>query len=502
MVYYNHIMSKYEPTIGLEIHAELATKSKMFCDCKNDPNEPHPNVNICPVCLGHPGTLPVPNKEAIKHILKIGLTLGGTIAEKSKFDRKNYFYPDLPKGYQISQYDTPFVSGGELNGVKITRVHLEEDAGSLLHRGPSTSLGQQASLVDFNRAGVPLMELVTEPVIHDAETAVNFAKELQLILRYLGASEADMERGQMRLEANISITPNFEHRTSNDKLGTKVEVKNLNSFKVLHDAIEYEIMRQTEVLEKGEKVKQETRGWDDLKKKTVSQRSKEEAHDYRYFPEPDIPPFKIKELFDLEELLVEIPELPNDKRKRFLGEYNLPKEKIELLIQDQSFADYFEKASSEFLALLKEHKKEENISYGTLYNYLVSDLRGLLSQSAYVISELKFEPEDFAHLIFFVYTNKVGSRVAKDILKKMVETGADPENILREEGLAQVSDEAALSEVVRGVIAENPDIVSSFIKGKENALQALIGKAMGKLKGAGNPKTLQKLLRAELTPLP
>ena len=507
-------MSKYTPTIGLEVHAELKTQSKMFCDCKNDPDvhdeqrrggteASRPNVNVCPVCLGHPGTLPVPNKGAIRHILKIGLAVGGTLAEKSKFDRKNYFYPDLPKGYQISQYDMPFVKGGELLGVKITRVHLEEDAGSLLHESRIKNQESSSSLVDFNRAGVPLMELVTEPVMHDAETAVRFAKELQLLLRYLGASDADMEKGLMRLEANVSVAPDPGVKDtptpgSSVALGTKVEVKNLNSFKVLHDAIEYEIKRQSEALENGEKIKQETRGWDEVKKMTVSQRSKEEAHDYRYFPEPDISPLDIPKLFDLEVLRVEIPELPWDKRRRFAAEYKLTDEKATLLTQDQVYADYFEKCASEFLALLLENQKAENPSYELLYNYLTSDLRGLMSEWAYALTDLKFEPEDFAHLVFLAYTEKIGSRAAKDILRKMIETGADPENIIREEGLEQVSDEAALLEVVKKVIEENQDVVASYKKGKENAIQALVGKAMGKLKGAGNPKTLLELLRKEL----
>lgn len=487
-------MSKYSPTIGLEIHAELATKSKMFCDCKNDPNETRPNTNVCPICMGHPGTLPVPNKDAIKKILKVGLVLGGTLAKVSKFDRKNYFYPDLPKGYQISQYDMPFVLGGELAGVKITRVHLEEDAGSLVH-----GIGG-SSLVDFNRAGVPLMELVTEPVIFNAETALEFARELQLILRYLGASEADMDRGQMRLEANISIS-------KDNKLGTKVEVKNLNSFKILHDAIQYEILRQEESLEAGEKIKQETRGWDENKKKTFSQRSKEEAHDYRYFPEPDIPPFDLEKLFDIEELRVEIPELPSNKRKRFTEEYNLSPDKVDILIRDKTFANYFEEAASELSAFHKESdtqtgKPSEHLhitDYGLLYSYLINDLRGLLSEQGLGLKDLKFDPEDFAHLMFFVYTNKIGSRAAKDILKKMVESGADPENILRDEGLEQISDESELADVVRKIISENPNIVASFKKGKENVIQALVGKAMGELKGAGNPQALLKLFKDELS---
>lgn len=280
-------MAKYTPTIGLEIHAELKTLSKMFCGCKNDPDCETPNTNVCPICMGHPGTMPYPNKEAIKHVLKVGLAVGGTLADFTEFDRKNYFYPDIPKGYQISQYKYPLISGGKIKDVELTRIHLEEDTAKSSH-----DTGDY-SLVDFNRSSLPLMELVTEPVMHDAKTAGDFAKELQLLLRYLGASEANMEKGQMRVEANISISADPA------KLGTKVEVKNINSFKSVEKAIEYEIARHEALLEAGEKIAQETRGFDESTGKTFSQRSKEDAHDYRYFPEPDIPKFFLKEIPDL-----------------------------------------------------------------------------------------------------------------------------------------------------------------------------------------------------------
>src|SRR3989344_4049771 len=334
---------KYEPTIGLEIHVELKTKTKMFCASLNDPNEKRPNVNVCPVCMGHPGTLPVINQEAVRKVLMCGKALNGKLADYSQFDRKNYFYPDLPKGYQISQYKHPLVLGGELeveiknqkSKIKITRIHLEEDTGRLIHAKDETS-----SLVDFNRAGVPLMELVTEPCINSGEQARKFAEELRLILRYLDISDADMEKGQMRVEVNISLSESdgggigklTSLRTdeegnpteakfpnsSSKKLGIKVEIKNLNSFRSVERAVEYEIKRQTAVLEAGEKVIHETRGWDEDKQKTFSQREKEMAHDYRYFPEPDLPPLKISELdFDLS-----LPELP-EKRKRFKDKYGL-----------------------------------------------------------------------------------------------------------------------------------------------------------------------------------
>src|SRR3989338_7040959 len=337
----------YEPIIGLEIHVELKTKTKMFCVCLNDPEEKHPNVNICPICLGHPGTLPTINKKAVESVLKLGLALNGKIPEISKFDRKNYFYPDLPKGYQISQYDKPLVLGGELDSVRITRIHLEEDTGRLVHetqnmkheaqKNDSGSKLHASSYVDFNRAGVPLMELVTEPDIKSGEETVKFAKELQLILRYLEISDADMEKGQMRVEVNISLRENTDGRGLEDRLtqmGTKVEIKNLNSFRAVQEAIDYEIERQGEHLEKSEGIKQETRGWDDINKKTVSQRFKEESHDYRYFPEPDLPPMNLRSSQDLnlEKLKIEIPELPAQKRKRFEKEYGLTANQVEILI--------------------------------------------------------------------------------------------------------------------------------------------------------------------------
>ena len=490
---------KYTPTIGLEVHSELKTASKMFCGCRNDAEEKRPNVNVCPVCLGHPGTLPVPNAAAIEAILRVGFALGGKLPEVSKFDRKNYFYPDLPKGYQISQYDLPFVSGGELSGVAITRVHLEEDTGRLIHETDNTKHEAEeggsdvtrtrlhdSSLVDFNRAGVPLMELVTEPVIHDAETALRFAKELQLVLRYLGVSDADMEKGQMRVEANISVS------TDPGKFGTKVEVKNLNSFRAVEGAIRYEIKRQSELLDEGGKVVQETRGWNEGKKKTFSQRLKESAHDYRYFPEPDIPPIDLSQL-DLMRIKTEVPELPEAKRRRLRTEYGLSPERAEPLVAEPELAAYFEKSFSELLAMLEELGATER-SDDLLFNYLTSDLKGLMNQAGVSFSGLKFAPENFAHLVFLVKAGTVGSRAAKDIMKKMFDTGLDPEEILKQEGLAQVSDEGELLDTVRAVIAENSGPVADYRAGKANVLQFLIGKAMGSLRGRGNPAVIKELL--------
>ena len=321
-------MGKYKPTIGLEIHAELKTNSKMFCSCKNDPDEKRPNFNICPVCTAQPGTLPVANEEAIKKVINTGLALNCKITEKSKFDRKNYFYPDLPKGYQISQYDQPIANNGwleirnsksKIRKIRITRIHLEEDTGSLMH--PESA---NYSLVNLNRAGVPLMELVTEPDITSGREAREFAQELQLILKYLGVSDANMEKGQMRVEVNISIS-------KGKTLGTKVEIKNLNSFKVVEKAVDFEIKRQEELLEAKEKVVQETRGWHDKKEITFSQREKESAHDYRYFPEPDLLPMHFDKEY-IKEIKLSMIELPEQKRERFVKEYGLEKEAVEFFV--------------------------------------------------------------------------------------------------------------------------------------------------------------------------
>jgi aspartyl-tRNA(Asn)/glutamyl-tRNA(Gln) amidotransferase subunit B len=467
-------MGKYKPTIGLEIHAELKTRTKMFCDSLNDPDEHHPNVNVCPVCLGHPGTLPTINKRAVEYVIKAGLALGGKINEKTKFDRKNYFYPDLPKGYQISQYDMPLVTGGELLGKRITRIHLEEDAGNLIHDTKTNS-----SLVDFNRAGVPLMELVTEPDFTSAEEVVVFARELQLILRYLGVSDADMEKGLMRIEANVSLN-----------MGTKTELKNINSFRFVSAAVAYELKRQEELLEKGEKVSQETRGWDEVKQKTFSQRSKEEAHDYRYFPEPDLPPFET-DVFDIEKMQLEMPELPAVKRARFEKEYKLDAERAEMLVDDKRLSEYFEETVSEL------REKVPGADVGTLYNYLTSDLRGLMNEAGIAFADMKINQEHLAHLVALVDGKKITSRQAKDGLKKMFETGEDPEEIFGA-GNQMVSDEGELGATVDAIIAENPAAVADYKKGKVASLQFLIGKAMAKLKGRGRPDLLKEIFEKRM----
>ncbi|MFA6270152.1 MAG: Asp-tRNA(Asn)/Glu-tRNA(Gln) amidotransferase subunit GatB [Candidatus Paceibacterota bacterium] len=457
--------SNWRPTIGLEIHAELKTKTKMFCDCKNDSDQKRPNVNICPICLAHPGTLPVINKTAVKQVLKVGLAIGGRLADFSEFDRKNYFYPDIPKGYQISQYKHPLVSGGQLVGVDITRVHLEEDTASASHVG-------DFSLIDFNRAGVPLMELVTEPVMHSAQAVVKFGEELQLLLQYLGVAAANMEKGEMRLEANISVS-------KDQTLGTKVEVKNLNSFRSAERAIDYEIKRQIELLENAEKIKQETRGWDDKKQITFSQRSKENSHDYRYFPDPDLPKLKLSETeeFDEKALRLQIKETPNEKRLRMKRDFGIKDSDINFYVYNIKLGEFFEEAA----------KGLEAKDFQLLSNYVVSDIASLGSKG------LALNAKNLATLIFMSASGEISSRGAKDILIKMTETGQDPKIIAEEEGLFQKSDVADLTNVVQKIISENPTAVSEYKNGKVSALQFLVGQGMKETKGSANPTVLKDL---------
>ena len=487
----------YTPIVGLELHVELKTKSKMFCSCLNDPDERHPNVNICPVCTAQPGSLPVINKEAVRKTLKTGLALNCQIPEYSKFDRKNYFYPDLPKGYQISQYDMPLCKKGflEIEGkkIRITRVHLEEDTGRLVH--PE---GADYSLVDFNRAGIPLMELVTEPDLKSVTETRKFAEELQLILRYLGVSDADMEKGQLRVEANISLG-------KDKKLGTKVEIKNLNSFRAVEKALDYEIERQTKVLKSGKKVIQETRGWDDIRGITVGQREKEEAHDYHYFPEPDLPPLHITSEI-INEIKAEIPELPQPRRERLKKEYNLLDKEIEVFVFNKDLGEYFEKAMSELRQWIKEIKfkrrvvEEEFLKLVKLCsNYIITDLQGLLKRASVTGEDFLITPENFAEFITLIYEGKISSKIAKMVLEEMFKTGADPSHIIEEKGLIQITDEAEIKKIIKEVISKNPKAVQDFKKGKENAFQFLIGQIMTKTKGKANPQLVKDILSRTLT---
>jgi aspartyl-tRNA(Asn)/glutamyl-tRNA(Gln) amidotransferase subunit B len=464
----------YKLTVGIEVHAELRTKTKMFCDSKNEPHASVPNTHVCPICMGHPGTLPVVNKEAVKHVLRVGVAVGGVLADYTEFDRKNYFYPDIPKGYQITQYLYPLVKGGELAGVKLTRVHLEEDTARSQHDQGD------GSLIDYNRAGVPLMELVTEPVIHDAKTAGNFARELQLLLRTLGASTANMEKGEMRVEANISVS-------KTETFGTKVEVKNLNSFKSVEAAIDYEVKRQVELIEKGERIIQETRGWDENKMKTFAQRLKESADDYRYFPDPDIPKFQtsLSDTVSLSRIVELMPQLPGEKRLKY-SNLGIPSEQIESIVSDLDtetfFSNYIQDVSSSDLVKLGA-------------NYLTSDIVSLLGEGRTMNSA---SPLHFKTLMSLLSEGAITSRVAKDILSEVVFDAKDARAIAEERGLLQESDSTALSELVLKIVRENPTVVAEYKSGKDASLQFLIGQGMKLSRGTANPAVLKELLVAEI----
>ncbi|MGM0628939.1 MAG: Asp-tRNA(Asn)/Glu-tRNA(Gln) amidotransferase subunit GatB [Patescibacteria group bacterium] len=473
-------MKNYKPTIGLEIHAQLHTKSKMFCRCINDPDERRPNVNICPICTGQPGTLPVANKEAIRKMLQIGAGLNGELADFTEFDRKHYFYPDIPKGYQISQHQHPLVKGGELSGVTLTRIHLEEDTAR------STHDRKGGTYIDFNRSGLPLMELVTEPEIESGKKAAQVAKELQLLLRYLDAGKANMEKGEMRVEANLSVS-------DSEKLGTKVEVKNLNSFKAVEKAVAFEIERHIDLLEKGEKIIQETRGWDEEKQITVSQRKKEESHDYRYFPEPDIPPFVLSEFeeFSLDSIKRSLPELPWDKRDRYKKDFNLPDEQVEVFINSPVLALFFEDVIKEISSVDKEAIKK-------VVNYIATDLVGLMKEEEK--GEVPFSSSQFAELMNMIIDSELSSRGGKDVLSYMYkgDKGSAREIAERYE-LIQSSDSGELDFLAEEVIKENTQVAEDYKGGKESSLQFLVGQGMKKSKGSANPKMLSEALKEKLS---
>ncbi|MBI2459440.1 MAG: Asp-tRNA(Asn)/Glu-tRNA(Gln) amidotransferase subunit GatB [Parcubacteria group bacterium] len=498
----------YDTIIGLEIHAELKTKSKMFCRCNNDAQGKEPNTMVCPICLAHPGTLPLPNKQAIEWTILIGLALNCKINELSKFDRKNYFYPDLPKGYQISQYDLPIAYDGFLEiddkPVLITRIHLEEDTGKLIHPA-----GKKYSLVDYNRAGTPLIELVTEPVIKDAATAKKFAQNYQQILRFLDISNADMEKGEMRCEANISLQEPGRWQYANGqilplgdyKLNPKVELKNINSFRYMEKAVDYEIKRQLKALALGEKLIQETRGWNNDQGLTFSQRIKETSADYRYFPEPDIPPLKITQTW-LDEIKCQLAELPAQKIKRFKDEYLFSAAEAEILTDDKALADYTEKVISELRAWIEAtgddwQRQKHKLAKATA-NWLINELFKHLKINGLNIAELKITPENFAELICLIYQEKINSSAAQTILEKMFKQGGDPTAIMADLGLEQLDDRAALEKIIAEVVFKNQKQVDEYKAGKANVLQFLVGQIMSATKGKANPKLLLEILKNTL----
>ncbi|MEI7620480.1 MAG: Asp-tRNA(Asn)/Glu-tRNA(Gln) amidotransferase subunit GatB [Candidatus Falkowbacteria bacterium] len=502
---------KYDIIIGLEIHAELKTASKMFCRCHNNPSNLEPNTAVCPICLGHPGTLPVLNQEAVIMILKLGLALNGEINRVSKFDRKNYFYPDLTKGYQISQYDLPLIYNAKLEvdneNIDITRLHLEEDTGKLTHPDK-----EDYTLIDYNRAGTPLIEMVTEPVIKNAASAKKFCQKYQQILRYLEISDADMEKGQMRCEANISLQAEGSWKyedgqilpTGKNKLNPKVEIKNINSFKSVEKAINFEVERQTELLEKGEKIAVETRGWSDTQNKTISQRKKESSADYRYFPEPDIPPLQISEEIT-DTIKTQLIELPNEKSRRFQSEYGLSFDLAELLSSDKILANWYEEVVSELRAWIDAsgdswERQNQKLSTNAA-NWLSSELFKYYPINSFgqIKKENKINAENFAELITLLFQDKINSSAGQKILSVMAEKGGSPAHIMQDLKLEQMDNSDELTAAIKKIIENNPDQASEYKNGKVSLLQFFVGQVMAETKGKANPKILIEELKKILS---
>ncbi len=488
----------YKPVIGIEIHVQLKTKSKLFGKAPNNPDTREPNTNIDAIVTAEPGTLPVLNQEAVRLGVMVGLALNCEIPEYSKFDRKHYFYPDLPKGYQISQYDEPIAQKGWVEitkpdgakkRIRITRAHLEEDAGKNVH--PE---GLSYSLVDYNRAGCALLEIVTEPDIESSEEARLFLQELRNIVRYVGAGDADMEKGTMRCEPNISVRKPGEETLPK----YKVEVKNINSFKFVEQAINYEIPRHIEILESGNMPKQVTMGWNEKKNITVEQRSKEEANDYRYFPEPDLPILHFTKEY-LDDLRNNMPELPGAKRLRFKDEYNLPEADIENLLMWKELNGYFENVVSEIKAWAIA---EQNVNVPKLTklaaNWCLQDFSSLLNAAKINPEESRVTAENMAELVKLVDQGKISSTAAKQVFKVMFEKGGEPDSIVQDLGLTQVSDEGPILEAIDKVIAENEKAVTDYKAGQEKSFGFLVGQAMKELKGKGNPQVVNEILRKKL----
>lgn len=473
----------YEVIIGLEVHLQLKTKTKAFCGCSTEFGQ-EPNSQVCPVCLGFPGSLPVFNQTALDYAIKLALAMNCRIQEYTKFDRKNYFYPDLPKSYQISQYDLPLsrdgfldiISGGLLKRIGITRVHMEEDAGKLIHQ-------ENISRVDFNRAGIPLLEIVSEPDINSPEEAYEYLSTLKDIVQYLGISDCDMEKGSLRCDANISLRPKGVKT-----LGTKTELKNMNSFKGVKDALSYEISRQNELLDSGQVVTQETRLWDIKASKTLVMRTKEGAKDYRYFPEPDLAPFIIKE-DKIAQIKKGIPELPGQKMRRFIKEYGLSEYDARILVASWKDAQFAEECMRKFTDTNKK----------SVANWIIGPLASLASANACEISELKISPERLIELIDLVEKKQVISNITgKSVLEEMIKTAKSATQIIEEKKLAQISDSGSLNTIIEGVIKDNPKSVADYKTGKANALMFLVGQVMRKSQGKANPKAVQELLKVRL----
>ncbi len=486
--------TEYEVVIGMEVHAQLLTKSKMFCPCSAAYADSPPNTHVCPVCLGMPGVLPVINRQAIEYTLMTGLALNCDIPERAKFDRKNYPYPDLMKGYQISQYDLPLcVNGwleidldGETRRIGVTRVHLEEDTARLTHRTDET--GEDHSLVDVNRSGVPLMELVSEPDIRSAEEARLYLMKLQQILRFLGVSHANMEEGNMRCEPNVSLRP-----PGQAEFGEKVELKNINSFRAVYLAIQYEVERQSKLLDAGEPVVQETRGWREDEGHTVSQRGKEYADDYRYFPEPDLPPLTFSRDY-VEDLRARLPELPDVRCRRFIDEYGLTPYEANLLTASRARADYYEQALEEARGDDERLRRRAK----AVANWVLGDFARLLNAEGIEIDEAKVAPKDLHDLMVLIEEGTVSITGAKGVFEEMFRGGKAPRAVVEEQGLTQISAADELAAVVEQVVAENPKPVADYRGGKEEAIKFLVGQVMRATRGRAKPDLARQLLQEQL----
>jgi aspartyl-tRNA(Asn)/glutamyl-tRNA(Gln) amidotransferase subunit B len=472
---------EFETVIGLEVHSELSTNSKIFCGCSTEFGAPS-NTHTCPICLGHPGVLPVLNKRAVEFAMKAALALNCQIAEESKFDRKNYFYPDLPKAYQISQFDQPIGEHGwieiEVHGetkrIGITRLHLEEDAGKLTHAGGGTSL------VDFNRVGTPLIEIVSEPDLRSPEEARAYLEKLKAILQYCEVSDVKMEEGSLRCDANVSLRP-----VGQEKFGIRAELKNMNSFRNVQKGLEYEEYRQAEILREGGEVVQETRRWDDANQRTISMRGKEEAHDYRYFPDPDLIKLKISREW-VEEIRSTIPELPDARKARYVSDYGLPSYDAGVITMSKDVSDFFDTA-------VKTGADAKAVS-----NWMMGELMAYLNANQLEIKDVKITPHGLGEMVTLIDKGTISSKIAKTVFKEMVETGKSPDKIVEEKGLVQISDEGELKKMVEEVVNANPQSVADFKAGKDRAIGFLVGQIMKASKGKANPGLVNKMLKEKL----
>jgi aspartyl-tRNA(Asn)/glutamyl-tRNA(Gln) amidotransferase subunit B len=470
----------YEPVIGLEIHGELLTNSKMFCSCSADyGSAPEPNTNICPVCTGLPGAMPVVNKKATELATLVGLALNCSINKHNTFARKNYYYPDLPKGYQISQYELPIAEKGWLKvnadgenqlNVRVRRVHIEEDTAKLAHE-------KNYALVDFNRAGVPLLEIVSEPDIRTVEAALDYATKVRAILRYLSVNSGNMEKGVLRFEANISVRP-----VGSDEFRTRTEIKNLNSFRALVRASQYEIERQIKIYEEGGSVVQETLGWDDAREITTSQRSKEEAHDYRYFPEPDLPPLQLSNAW-IESIRTQLPELPEAKTVRFISDFGLTLSEARLLTSERTLADYFESVVTNSKSPAK-----------TIHSWIAGEFMRYLNDSSLSIDDVTLAPETLAKLIDMVTDKTIGASAGKTVLTELFKNGGDPAQIVKEKNLLQLTDVNAIQELVTKILNDNPKEVDEYNAGKETLFQWFMGQVARATKGKADPNVAKELM--------